>query len=102
MGGNLSVRKNPDEKPLLSFGHDECIFRQFIFTGSAWQGTKGEQGIIPKDEGNGLMVSAFQSRELGFGLELTLTQIQVVNEFRRLKRPQYTEVESAKKLNGTI
>ncbi len=48
------------------------------------------------------MVSAFQSRELGFGLELTLTQLQVVNEFRRLKRPQYTEVESVKKLNGTI
>jgi len=33
-GGNLSVRKKPEEKPLLAFGHDECIFRQFIFTGS--------------------------------------------------------------------
>jgi hypothetical protein len=32
--GNLSIRMNPlEERPLLSFGHDECIFRQFIFTG---------------------------------------------------------------------
>ncbi len=48
MGGNLIVRKNPNEKLLLSFGHDECIFRhQFIFTGSEWQGTKGEQCTVP-------------------------------------------------------
>jgi hypothetical protein len=69
-GGNLSIRKSPDEKPLIAFGHDECIFRQFVFTGSAWQGTKGEQAIIPKDEGNGIMVSALQSRELALGYHL--------------------------------
>ena len=26
MGRNLSVQKKVDEKPLLAFGHDECIF----------------------------------------------------------------------------
>jgi hypothetical protein len=62
---------------------------------------KGELGIIQKDEGNGLMVSAFQSREIGFGLELTSAQLQVINDFFHLKRPQYTEVESAKNLNKT-
>jgi hypothetical protein len=46
-GGNLSVRKSPEEKPLLSFGHDECIFQQFIFTLSAWSCPRGEQAIIP-------------------------------------------------------
>jgi hypothetical protein len=61
-GGNLSVRRGKEERPIFSFGRDECIFRQFTFTGSAWTGPKGEQGIIPKDEGNGLMISAFQSR----------------------------------------
>jgi hypothetical protein len=25
-GGNLSVRKMPNERPVISFGHDECIF----------------------------------------------------------------------------
>jgi hypothetical protein len=47
-GGNLSIRKQPEEKPLISFGHDKCIFHQLIFTGSSWSGPKGEQAIIPK------------------------------------------------------
>jgi hypothetical protein len=47
---------NPlEERPLLSFGHDECIFQQFIFTGRSWRGTSGEQAIIPKDEGLNLL-----------------------------------------------
>ena len=70
-GSNLSIQKRPEEKPLISFGHDECIFRQYIFTGSAWSGPRGEQAIIPKDEGNGIMISAFQSREFGFGMNLS-------------------------------
>jgi hypothetical protein len=60
-GGNLSVRRGLEERPIFSFGQDECIFCQFIFTGSARTGPKGEQGIILKDEGNGLIISAFQS-----------------------------------------
>ena len=31
-GGNLSVRKPPNTKPLIGFGQDECIFKQYIFT----------------------------------------------------------------------
>jgi hypothetical protein len=101
MGGNLSIRKSPDEKPLIAFGHDECIFRQLVFTGSAWQGTKGEQAIIPKDEGNGIMVSALQSREFVFGLPLTINQLQSINDFRKSRRPNYTEADSTIKINGT-
>ncbi len=66
-GGNLSIHKQPDEKPVISFGRDECIFCQCIFTGKSWSGPKGELAIIPKDEGNGIMISAFQSREFGLG-----------------------------------
>jgi hypothetical protein len=36
-GGNLSIYKDPSENPLFAFGNDECIFWQFIFTGSSWQ-----------------------------------------------------------------
>ena len=100
-GGNLSVRKGKEERPLFSFGQDECIFRQFIFTGSAWTGPKGEQAIIPKDEGYGLMISAFQSREFGFGMTLTPEELEKVNKFRREKRPLYTEAEAAIRVNGT-
>ncbi len=81
-GGDLSICKKDDKKLQLPFGHDECIFWQFIFTGSAWQGTKGEQAIIPKDEGFGIMVSTSQSCELGFGLKLTLEELNCINSFR--------------------
>ena len=27
-GGNLSMRMNKEEKPLIMFGHDEAIFKQ--------------------------------------------------------------------------
>jgi hypothetical protein len=35
-GGQLSVRMPPNTKPVISFGQDECIFKQFLFTGKAW------------------------------------------------------------------
>ncbi len=100
-GGNLSIRKNPNEWPLFSFGHDECIFCQFIFTNLAWKGRKGEQAPIPKEEGYGLMVSAFQSREFGLGMSLTADQLAIINAFQNEKRPTYTEKESALKVNGS-
>jgi len=80
-GSNLSTCKDPNERPLLAFGHNECIFCQFIFTGLAWIRVKGELPIIPKDEGFGIMVSAFQSREFGFGFKLTSDDQKVVNEY---------------------
>jgi hypothetical protein len=30
--GMLSIRKPPCTKPLIIFGHDECIFKQFLMT----------------------------------------------------------------------
>ncbi len=99
-GGSLSIHKDINEKPLLAFGHDECIFWQFILTGQARVGVKGELPIIPKDEGFGIMVSAFQSREFGLGFELTIDDLKVVNEYRYSSRPNYTETESAIKLLG--
>jgi hypothetical protein len=65
-GRNLSVQKGQEERPLLSFCQYECIFCHFIFTRSAWTGPKGEQGIVPKNEGKGPSPSAFQSRNFGF------------------------------------
>jgi hypothetical protein len=55
------------------FGPEEYIFCQFIFTCSALKGTKGEQAPIPKDD------------------------CKNKNE----KRPNYTKIESAIKVNGT-
>jgi len=102
-GANLSIRMNPlEERPLLSFGHDECIFRQFIFTGRSWRGASGEQAIIPKHEGYELMVSAFQSRELGFGFEVTAEQLNVVDSFCQSVRLHYLETESTLEVQSTL
>jgi hypothetical protein len=54
-------------------------FCQFIFTRKACKGPKGECAIIPKEEGYGLMISAFQSQEFGFGMKLTADDLHVIN-----------------------
>ncbi len=72
-GGNLSVRKPANKKPALIFGQDECIFKQYLINGKTWCMSDGTKPLLPKDEGQGLMVSAFTSRDLGFGLNLNLT-----------------------------
>jgi len=70
-GGNLSVRKPVDKKPLFIIGQDECIFKQYIFTKKGWYNSEGAMQLIPKDDGIGLMISAFVSRKFGYGFELS-------------------------------
>ena len=82
-GGNLSVRKPTDTKPLIIFGQDECIFKQYVFKKKAWHGPNGETALVPKDEGQGLMISAFVSRDYGFGFELSSYQLSIINNKRR-------------------
>jgi hypothetical protein len=45
-----------------------------------WVGPNGETAIIPKDDGIGL-ISAFQSRELVFGLEMNEQQLAQINAY---------------------
>jgi hypothetical protein len=97
-GGKLSVRLQEQERPLLMFGHDEAIFKQYLLTKKAWSGPNGETVLVPKDDGQGVMISAFQSRELGFGMELTKDQLDEVNFTRRGKK--FTDEEAATKYRG--
>ena len=99
-GGNLSVLKPPGTKPLFLFGHDESIFKQFTFTTKSWTAPSGERVLIPKDEGRGIMISAIQSREFGFGMTLTDQQLEVVNEYR-CRHSTYFERDSAIQVKGT-
>jgi hypothetical protein len=82
-GGNLSVRKSSDRKLIIGFGQDEAVMKQCCFTTKAWTAPSGQKAIAPKDEGMGVMISAFVSREFGFGLKLSQDQIQKVNLARR-------------------
>ena len=54
-------------RPLKIVGQDECVFMQYLLGGKSWVASNGEHALLPKSEGDGKMVSAFQSRQLGFG-----------------------------------
>ena len=100
LGGNGSVRfptpTSPDDppiKPLLIFGQDECIVPQYLMSSCNWVGPNGEQQIRPKTNGEGLMLSGYQSREFGFNYQLSQQQLATVNEWRRGK--EYHDKEDA-------
>jgi hypothetical protein len=82
-GGNILVIFPAGCKPLIVFGHDESIFKQFLMSKKAWTGPNGESNIVPKDDGLGVMISAFQSLEFGFGMPLTPDQLEEVNIIKR-------------------
>ena len=92
-GGNLSVRMDPSSKPLISLGHDECIFKQYPTPTKQWYGPNGETFLRPKDDGLGVMASAFQSREFGFGLDVTEADLGEVN--RRRHGVRYRDTQAA-------
>ena len=98
-GGNLSVRRDQTKRPLIVFGQDECIVKQYQFTQKSWNGPNGETALIPKDDGLGVMISAFVSCEFGFGFELTTGQLQEVNMKRMGEK--YKDETAAKKKHGT-
>jgi hypothetical protein len=97
-GGNLSVRIPSNVKPLICFGQDECIFKQFTFTPKAWTAPDGQKSMIPKDEGLGVMISAFVSREFGFGFYLSPEDLEKVN--RKREGTKYSDEDAAKKIRG--
>jgi hypothetical protein len=81
------------------FGHDECIFKQYTLTNKHWKAPNGATVLIPKDDGQGVMISAFQSREFGFGFDLNQQQLALINSYRKEK--DYADEKAAIKLRGT-
>lgn len=55
------------------------------------------KGLIPKDEGIGVMLSAFFSCEFGFGMTLLEEELEAVNEHRRGKN--CTDEDETSKIN---
>jgi hypothetical protein len=52
-------------------------------TKSAWVALDGTVTTIPKYDGQGLMISAFQSCEFGVGMNITDEERQKINETSR-------------------
>jgi hypothetical protein len=71
------------ERPLIVFWHDELIFKQYHMTISAWVAPDGTVTIIPKDDGQELMISTFQSHEFCFRMDITDEKFQKINETKR-------------------
>jgi hypothetical protein len=80
-------------KPLICYGQDEAIMKQYCFTSKSWTAPTGQKAIIPKDDGTGVMISAF-----GFTLQLSQQQLQKVNEVRHATK--YSDEEAAKEIRG--
>lgn len=98
-GGNLSVRKPIDAKPVIYVGQDEAIFKQFLFLLKMWVGPSGQRPLLPKDEGIGTMVSLFVSREHGIIREISDMILDEVNEQRLGKK--YADEEAAIEILGS-
>ena len=63
-GGNLSVCRPVDSKPLFIFGQEESFFNQFSFGSKQWVGPPRQRSISPKSTDMGVMISSFQGREV--------------------------------------
>ena len=98
----LSVRRNPQLRPIIIVGQDESVFKQYSFGRRCWFGPNGEAELIPKTDGYSQMVSAFVSRSFGVGLQLNEEELARVNERRRSERwGHYTEKKAAMEIYGS-
>ncbi|KAI2496293.1 hypothetical protein MHU86_18205 [Fragilaria crotonensis] len=60
--------------------------------------TRRSTPLLPKTDGLSLMISAFQSRETGFGVQISRVQLEEINEARRGKT--YVDVDAAVAIHG--
>ena len=79
---SMSTRALPGSIPIEVFGQDESVFSQFIFPTKSWIGPNQERGLFPKSLGEGLMISAFVSRDSGFGMPVSSAQLDEINRLR--------------------
>jgi hypothetical protein len=84
---------------LIILGHDKAIMKQYLLTNKHWTGPNGAKAISPKDEGLGIMISAFQSSEFGFGMKINEEQPEEINRYREGK--EYIDKDAAKSKCGS-
>ncbi len=92
-GGKRGVRYESGQM-LINLGHDEAIMEQYLLTKKHWTGPNGEKVISPKDEGLGILISAFQCLEFGFGMKITDEELATINHYREGK--EYLDKDAAK------
>lgn len=98
-GGNLSVRMPENSKPLIILGQDESVFSQFTFNSMQWIAPSGKRKLLPKSSGQAMMISAFTSREFGWGMDLSDDELTKINEKR--KGEDYFDKDAALEVHKT-
>lgn len=66
----------------MIIGQDEPIMKTNLFSMNAWSLPDGTRSLIPKDEGIGIMISAFIYRKIGFGYTVPDYILERVNTVR--------------------
>ena len=97
-GGWLRVSIKLIERPLFCLGQYEAVFKQYIFTKNMWT-HKCKFWLVPKDEGYGIMISAFQSQWFSFWYKLTVSSIKTIKEYCALY-PTYTDIYAVTTILG--
>jgi hypothetical protein len=97
-----SIRVSSLARPKMIIGQDESVFAQYLLGAKSWVGPKGQRPLLPKSEGDGYMLSAFVSREFGFGRLLTEDELARINSQRRTNGATYIDTHAAMEVLGTI
>ena len=100
-GATTSIRVSSKAKPIMIIGQDESVFAQYLLGSKTWVGPKGQRPLLPKSEGDVYMLSAFVSREFGFGRELTEAELVRINCERRGIDKTYTDTVAAMEILKT-
>jgi hypothetical protein len=84
-------------KPITIIVQDESVFAQYLLGSKTWVGPKGQRPLLPKSEGDGYMLSACVSRELGFGRVLTAYELTRLNNERAIGKA-YIDPQAANEI----
>ena len=90
-----SIRVSSATRPIMIVGQDESVFAQYLLGSKTWVGPKGQRPLLPKSEGDGFMLSAFVSREFGFGRDLSADELVKINAARRGGDRTYIDTQAA-------
>ena len=89
-----SIRVSVRCQPIMIVGQNESVFAQYLLGSKTWVGLKGQRPLLPKSEGDGFMLSAFVSREFGFGRDLSDNELAKINHEKRIGKT-YIDTEAA-------
>ena len=81
----MSIRAPKLSRPIEIYGQDESVFSQYLFPQKSWVGPNQQRGLLPKSLGEGLMISAFVSRDTGFGMPISDENLATINAIRQGK-----------------